>query len=244
MSEQDEPKRMLCDEDADPVSRHLFALAKADGPSQRALAAAPAAIGALLAARAAAAGSAAVTQAISATRVGSFSAGLMLKWLAIGALVGVTSSLAAVLASDAPAEHSKVAAERSVPAPPPTSRTALALPVVERGGLAASASAAPPVIQSSVPAAPNPLARELALLDAARLALSAANPTAALGYLDSAERLPMRSLAPEATVLRVRALLELGRREEAASVANQFARRSPASPQVRVLRELVGWGFR
>jgi hypothetical protein len=47
------------------------------------------------------------------------------------------------------------------------------------------------------------------------------------------------SLAPEATVLRVRALLALGQRAQAESLARAFVQQDPTSPHAAVLRSLV-----
>ncbi|HET9934380.1 MAG TPA: hypothetical protein VFQ35_26940, partial [Polyangiaceae bacterium] len=83
------------------------------------------------------------------------------------------------------------------------------------------------------------LAREIAVLDSARRALAAGNPAEALNRLDGEQPLSVRTLAPEATVLRVRALLRLGRRSAARAVVERFAHDAPGSPQLAVLRELL-----
>lgn len=89
--------------------------------------------------------------------------------------------------------------------------------------------------------APNhDLREELALLDTAKTALSEANPRAALTALDNANQLSRRVLVPESTVLRVRALVALGRTAEARQVVERFVAQSPRSPVNSVLRELVG----
>ncbi|GEM_PF-2458808 len=85
----------------------------------------------------------------------------------------------------------------------------------------------------------NDLGRELSLMDSARAALSKGNPTSALRTLDEAARLKRRVLAPEATVLRVRALVALDRTVEARRIATAFVAQSPDSPVSPVLRDLV-----
>jgi uncharacterized protein HemY len=83
------------------------------------------------------------------------------------------------------------------------------------------------------------VAREVALLDAARSALVAGDAKKALLFLDSADQLPRRALGPEATVLRVRALLAQGERTEARRVADSFVASAPNAPQAAVLRSIL-----
>jgi hypothetical protein len=85
----------------------------------------------------------------------------------------------------------------------------------------------------------NDLGQELALLDSAKAALSAGNARGALGALDTAARLPKRVLVPEATVLRVRALVALKRTTEARRLVEGFVKQAPHSPVAPVLREIV-----
>ena len=74
------------------------------------------------------------------------------------------------------------------------------------------------------------------MLDAATAALSAGAPDQALRLLDGKE---LRTLAPEATILRVRALLRSGRRDAARQTVEAFAKSAPKAPQLAVLRELI-----
>jgi hypothetical protein len=83
------------------------------------------------------------------------------------------------------------------------------------------------------------VAREVAALDAAQRALVDGDPGSALRTLAALERMPQRSLAPEATVLRVRALLAQGNIVEARRVAEKFCVAAPTSPQAGVLRALL-----
>ena len=85
----------------------------------------------------------------------------------------------------------------------------------------------------------NDLGQEVALLDTAKAALSTSNPGGALRALDEASRLPRCVLVPEATVLRVRALVALNRTPEARRVVESFVARSPNSPVNPILRDLV-----
>lgn len=85
----------------------------------------------------------------------------------------------------------------------------------------------------------NDLGQELALLDTVRAALSAGNPRSALRTLDDTAKLPHRVLGPEATVLRVRALVALNRTTEARRLVETFVAQTPNSPVNPVLLDLV-----
>lgn len=85
------------------------------------------------------------------------------------------------------------------------------------------------------------VAEEVAALDQVRGALSAGNARGALARLDAYDqRYPRGTLSPEATVLRVRALVQIGRQRDAAAVVDRFVRAHPASSQAVRLRALVG----
>jgi hypothetical protein len=83
------------------------------------------------------------------------------------------------------------------------------------------------------------LGQELALLDAAKAALSAGSPEGALRSLDDAAALPRRVLTPEATVLRIKALVALGRTTQARHLVNSFIAQNPNSPVNAILHDLV-----
>jgi hypothetical protein len=81
------------------------------------------------------------------------------------------------------------------------------------------------------------LAAELALLRAAKRALEAGNPEPALASVrEHARRFANGELAEERWATHVRALCALGRTQEAARVASQFAAARPASMVARALR--------
>lgn len=84
------------------------------------------------------------------------------------------------------------------------------------------------------------ISREVAQLDAARLALGRNQPALALVELERYQSLSRRTLDPEATVLRVRALLASGRPDEAEAIARAFTGRAPNAPQARLLQKLTG----
>lgn len=83
------------------------------------------------------------------------------------------------------------------------------------------------------------LTLELRLVDGARLRL-AVDPASALSQLDAHARdFPHGQLALERDVLRVEALLRLGRRSEAEAAARSLAARAPGSPQAERASELM-----
>ena len=246
MTEQAEPTRLIRGGEAS--MRSLLQSARRDGPSARALRAAPVAISALLAASAAeAATAAAATTSVSAALPKTSAAVLALaaKWLAVGVVAGSLASAAATLPASgaksvqAPRSHSvelrpRRAARVEPTAPAPAASTS------------ALASAAPVVAPHAPPPLPAPrgrersdVAREIALLDAATGALAAGAPDKALRFLDGTRSLSVRSLAPEATVLRVRALLQLGQRDAAKQLVDEFVKSAPNAPQAVVLRNLL-----
>jgi hypothetical protein len=84
---------------------------------------------------------------------------------------------------------------------------------------------------------------EVSSLDGVRAALSSGDPLGALERLSVHEsRFPRGALGPEAVVLRVRALMELGQSARAESVAQDFLRKHPTSPQASRLRTIIGAG--
>lgn len=225
-------------DDADALVQRLVRAGRADGPSATDLAAAPAAVATLLAAPAAAA--LAPATGAAAAHVGKVAASplLLLKWVGVGALAS-TSALALVNAGDSgrsgqpPAAVSSVAAPHSVPAAAAPTPQLLPQPVLP----AAPPAASVPLVAPSAPRID--VAREVALLDAARQALVEGNAGLALRLLSNLEQLPGRALVPEATVLRVRALLAQGNGAEAKRVAEQYCVVAPSSPQAGVLRALI-----
>lgn len=94
-------------------------------------------------------------------------------------------------------------------------------------------------VSSLGPAGPS-LSEEVALLDRARQALRDRNPAQALRQLDThAERVPHGSLMTEATVLRVEALVQAGRRNEAVLLARRIIAQAPESRHASRVRILV-----
>lgn len=91
------------------------------------------------------------------------------------------------------------------------------------------------------PAEQSSLAYEIELLDLARRNLAQGNPAAALAALDRRQvEIPSGALGPEATVLRVEALLRSGDRNAAAALANGFLAQNPSGPHAVRIRRLLG----
>jgi hypothetical protein len=232
MTFEDEPARWA-DGDDDALVLRLMRAGQVDAPTAQALRAAPAAIAALVSSSVA---SAALAQgAVSAGAAGpsAFSPLVLVKWIAVGT-VASTSMLALVHAPE--------------PLHPPRAPAARPAEVLKKPDelsaprAAPSASVAPspgPAVTNAPSARRADVAREVALLDAARTALVASDAGKALRLLDSADQLPTRALVPEATVLRVRALLAQGKRAEARRVADSFVASAPNAPQAAVLRSIL-----
>lgn len=95
-------------------------------------------------------------------------------------------------------------------------------------------SAAFPAVQ------PTPsIADEIALLDRARAELAGREPRAALATLDVLERGGEATLGPEARIVRIEAILQLGDRARAASLARRFLAAYPQSAHAPRLEEII-----
>lgn len=111
--------------------------------------------------------------------------------------------------------------ETSLEAPTPPARSTPAAPADVKMASGSSAVAAP---------APSSLAQELALLDAARQALTAGEAEKALALISSyRKRFPHGALGQEATVLEVDALEAKGRAAQATDLKEQFLAEHPDS---------------
>jgi hypothetical protein len=154
-------------------------------------------------------------------------------------------AMAAPTVSSAVAIH-EVDLARPTPAPElpsaPTPVSAAPAPIDAPPRPARESSPAP--VTTTAPAgAPsdNPLASELSFIDVARGALARGEPADALTALNAYDlRFFQRPrLAEEAAVLRIEALVDLGRTDEARRVADRFLRADPASPYAKRVRSLV-----
>jgi hypothetical protein len=83
-------------------------------------------------------------------------------------------------------------------------------------------------------------ATELMLLDEARGALAAGDPSQALSILEAyRRRFPHAALAPEASVLRIEALVAAGDPTAASRAAQSFLQANPASPYAQRIRSVL-----
>ncbi len=251
------------------VGRLLLDAARADEPAHvkhRTLLAATAALAATsVVAGTAAAGAATAAAAAGTATAGKvgLSSLASLKWLLIVAVSGagiVTGAVAIQRAGgpSAPALSGRPALIASAPTPvrspalSPGTGSAATAPRAPAPSIPAPAP--PPVInlpsrmtpprESAGPSAPAPSSStfpaEVAVLDRARAAIDSGNPAAAVAELDAyATRFPHGTMAPEATLLRIEALIAAGDRPAAARVADAFTAQNPKSPYTTRLRTLL-----
>jgi len=198
------------------------------------------------------AGSAAAGSAVAKT--GSV---MSLKWLAVLGVAGIGAMTAAVAV-----DHGGVASAPShrVEAPTTVLASAARPGVLPRPAAVPSASASPgpaPVESALAPTPPAPSSlavraagpepagssvhAELATLEQARATLAAGDPARALSLLDAyGTTFPRGSMGPEATVLRVEALVRAGDRAAAERVGSAFLASNPQSPYAARIRSLLG----
>jgi hypothetical protein len=224
-SPTDLPERLL-DADATDFERRLLQAAGQEGPAPevsarmaQALGVAAAGIGAVAVADKLAEDAAAVkaTTTAGATVVWPWISAGVIALVAVGSVMGVRAWKASP----------------SHPSQPSLSRPAVAVPVP-----AASAPRAP---VESVPSpsavsahgstdSPSDLRAQIALVDAARLALSSGAGRRALEILRRyQDQYPAGSFRPEAAALKVEVLVKLGRGAEARTLAERFVAEHPGS---------------
>jgi hypothetical protein len=93
----------------------------------------------------------------------------------------------------------------------------------------------------STPSLASSLREETMQLDRARALISAGDPGAGLLALDRyATAFPRGALAPEAMLLRIKALVMRGDRAQARALARSFMTERPRDPHIEELRSLVG----
>jgi hypothetical protein len=240
----------------DPSSEFAGVLLRAarrrapEGARRRAVVAATAAAAATsLAAGAAAAGAGVV-------KGGSLGS---LAWIGVAGMLGVGSMAAAVaihgyevspsVRADDPASPQATAlpTSRAVPRPATTAvaqpppAPAASVTAVEPEPSHPSTLAVAPAPASSPSATASPMTLELAMLDQARAALANGNPAGALSILDAyAARFPHASMAPEASMLRIEALVRAGDTAAARRVADAFLAHNPQSPYASRIGSLLG----
>jgi hypothetical protein len=115
-------------------------------------------------------------------------------------------------------------AERAAAADLPRSSTDLEAPAPAPPATAASASLAP----------------EIAMIDAARRAVAQRRPDEALGILGRyGEQFPRGRFVPEATYLRIEALLQRGDRTAALDLGRRYLASTPDGPQAKHVRAIL-----
>lgn len=248
-----DPKRLL-DMGADDFEREVLKSALPDRGSQRAYERTLTAL---------AAGTA-ITVATAATSAATpVGASVVLKWLGVGALLGLaTAGSVSVALERSPttpplAARVEPVAAKIADTPPPKSTTATPAAIDVGPNEKTSPRAAvsdPNAVVADPMTAPGPstgalpatvtssekLLQEVKTLDRAKSALSSGNGSAALSALDEHDRsFPNGALAPEATVLRVRALVLSGNRSAALGIARNVVRANPQSAHAQALRNLL-----
>jgi hypothetical protein len=242
----------------------LLAAGMRDGPSSSARRAVGAALGLSFAAGTSATAASAAALGTGTAPPATIGAGLVAKWCALGFLAGTAVSAAVAVpaaqlrASRSPSAPSASAAIDAAARPPARSTelradsvdevppVAIATPA-ERASLTPSARLGTPTfdVASPSPAAevqaettPS-LSREVALLERVRERLRAGDTGGALVELDRVEP-NITSLAMEAKLLRIEALLASGERPRAQELAAELERRYPNGPLGFRLRRLMG----
>lgn len=164
--------------------------------------------------------------------------------IAWGLLVTLLLGGASVSAVQLARRHDRVVAVAAAPAPPVAPASApIELAPVELAPVAAEATRPRPAMRRAAPprapaVAPSALAEEAALLESAVAAVRAHAPQRALDLLDvHARRFASGVLARESAVVRVDALLALGRGEDARRTLTHLdLERAPRTSELRVLR--------
>ncbi len=150
-----------------------------------------------------------------------------------------TPALAPPVASFAstPSSRSKLS-----PPPLPAGETASAT-LAERPASSIAFAPAPSALARGPATTPDDFAAQLALVDRARRVVAANNPTLALELLDRLEREHGTGrFGPEATVIRIEALVRGGNRPLAETLADRFIGQHPSHPLVPRVRSLISTG--
>ena len=192
----------------------------------------------------------------TATQAGPWSTATLLKWLGSTLVVlGLVAGAVQLLRPEhAPASSQAQTTKQTVLVPPATSSeptpaeslatappTAVAASPVEHAPpkVVRRPSRAPTVVEKAKKTA-STLDAETALLDGARASLRAGRPADALRTLDGYDaRFPGGLLVPEATVVRIEALVGKGDKAAARRLADVFLRTHPGSPLAARVRSLT-----
>ena len=141
-----------------------------------------------------------------------------------------------------PASEQEPPAGRVPPgaAPQPLDRPFAGSAPADPGEPAAVANAEPEALRAAGTPPSRSLAPEIALVDEARRAVAANRPNDALGLLARhAEQFPQGQLVPEATYLRIQALMERGDRQAAAELGRRYLGWMPDGPHAKQVRAIL-----
>jgi hypothetical protein len=161
-------------------------------------------------------------------------------------LVAAPSSKPSNPAHDGRTGAQLTTASKAEPLAAPSPSTPMELPPVSVGSLpAASATGVVRAAKSEGPEAPAPSARglgaERSLLDVARAALARGEAAEALAAVDRHGReYPDGVLVEEREALAIKALVALGRRDEARARARRFEQRFPNGLMLRAVKGAIG----
>lgn len=221
----DMPEPLLAAEATD-FERRLLESARQDRPSAATSARMAKALGLAAGAAKAAATEAAAGKAAAAGAAGA-GAGTAWPWISVG-LVGL--AVAGTVIATRTSSHESRTAPQAVTAPAPTASSPLEAPT----------DVSPPDRPKQAEAAAD-LGDQIALLDGARSAIEAGASRRALETLRRYEqRYPGGSFRPEATALKVEALVKLGRTTEARALAERFVTEHRGSLLARRVADLTG----
>jgi hypothetical protein len=237
--------KQWADDGASDEVRSLLTAAGAEQPSSSSLSRT---LTALAAGAAVGAGSATASGAAVGAKAASLASDVLVRWVMATTVLTTGGAAAVAVFHDS--------APRAAPASPATARATSAesshapparvIPSIPRASVDAPASAEIPALaassapKGSLVTATDPLAGELSLVDGARGALAAGEPLVALRVLDQYDaQSPRRGFASEALYLRMRALLALGRNDEARAVAGRLSSSHPNSPQAARARQVL-----
>lgn len=190
--------------------------------------------------------------AASTATTGVLTAASLVKYGAVGVLLGATTMTTVALVRSPPVASSGAPAPAVVVTAPPPSRPAEAprvvAPLLEAPAIVTSAAApsagAPPAAVAPVPVPPStvasPLDTESRRVAAARALQRAGRTREALAALDGLARdLPNGELVQEREALAIEALVTLGNTAEARRRASSFLQRFPNSPHAAAARRAL-----
>ena len=231
----DVPERLLA-RDATDFERRVLEAALGKGPAPASSARIAKALGVSLTATGTLpSGSALAAKKVAVGTAAAHAPAAATPWLPV-AVVGLLCAVGAVGVHawrSAPAEPAGASAAPAVEATP-------ALPEAARSSVAASPEViAPPSARLSGVGAD--LHEQIALLDAARTAVAHDDARGALQILGRyQDKYPSGSFRPEASALRIEALVKVGRRAEARALASQFVAEHHGSLLAKKVAGLTG----